>query len=496
MNRLKYRRQFLFTSKECMELNAWQIQKVNKHFLYVHPDCALTSVGKTASKQLLLVGHILHPHFPHKTNKDLLNDLLKLESRQDLIRALYPMVGRFVLIVVESGKYTFFNDACGLKTCVYTQKEGSLQAASQALLLDLVVPLPQTKRKEQYLNSQYVETNIEHWLPSGTTLYEGIHHLKPNHYLDGKTLEQVRYWPLYQRTRQKLEHSVEQMAEILRNTMLAAHQRFKLALPLTAGWDSRIILSSCKDIVQNIWCYTLQYRDLTETSNDLKIPQKLSANLDLNYQVIDCRKDLDQDFVKIYECNTDMPHINDWAKIAYGMYDSFPDDRVCIKGNCAEVGRCFYYPSGTHDIIRSSKDLLKLERYWNEIDFIKEHINTWYKEAKEIEQNFDYDVYDLFYWEHRMGSWQAQGQLEWDIVQEVFTPFNNRELLDLMLGIDAKHRCAPNYVQFTKVMQSLWEEVLQEPINPIPVRVKLKGVVRNALSKIGLLQPLKKVLGR
>ena len=46
-----------------------------------------------------------------------------------------------------------------------------------------------------YLESNYVKQNIEHWIPSGISLYEEIFHLVPNHYLDFNTMKIIRYWP-------------------------------------------------------------------------------------------------------------------------------------------------------------------------------------------------------------------------------------------------------------------------------------------------------------
>jgi hypothetical protein len=84
-----------------------------------------------------------------------------------------------------------------------------------------------------------------------------------------------------------------------------------------------------------------------------------------------------------------------------------------------------------------------------------------------INDTFNYDVFDLFYWEQRCGNWLAMSQLEFDIAwKDIFTPFNCRELLVTMLAAKEKYRKPPKYKLYWEVMSQLWPEVLSVPINP------------------------------
>lgn len=102
----------------------------------------------------------------------------------------------------------------------------------------------------------------------------------------------------------------------------------------------------------------------------------------------------------------------------------------------------------------------------------------------------------MFYWEHRMGSWYAQSQLEWDIVQEVFTPFNSRELLDLMLSIDQSKRKKINPLLYIDAIKHLWKEVLSIPINPLSFKGKIRVLIADIFRSIGLLKILKKIMNK
>jgi hypothetical protein len=105
------------------------------------------------------------------------------------------------------------------------------------------------------------------------------------------------------------------------------------------------------------------------------------------------------------------------------------------------------------------------------------------------------DILDLFYWEHRMGSWQAQSQLEWDIVQEAYTPFNHRGLLELMLCVPAELRSAPNYPMYRMMMEALWPEVMGHPVNPSTVKQRLVNILRSIGLYEGARRVYRQVLG-
>lgn len=489
MNHLQFRRQFLLTPKGCPQLEDWQKQVIDSHTLYVHKDCALSVVNKGENKYIL-IGYAINPKEPNAENIDILKQLSEQSTLEQIPEFLYGLTGRFVLIIKTIDRFILYNDACGLKTIYYTTKQNELYAASQPLLLELVISLKKGDSYQQYINSDYILKSREHWIPSGCSLFEDVYLLTPNHYFDSFLTKEVRYYPKKSLQKKAIEEAVTEFSSLLEKTMVAANNRFKLALTVTAGMDSRTVLAACKAIANDLYFYTLLYRDLQKDSNDVIIPSKILSSLGFSHNIIDCNKPTSENFKLIYESNTTIAHFYDWGTIANGMYNCFPQEFVAVKGNCAEIGRCYFYPTGRNVKITSSDYFINLEFGWEKLPFIKEIISNWFEESGNL--NLGYDLLDLFYWEHRMGGWQAQSQLEWDIVQEVFTPFNNRELLDIILSVDSKYRSNPNYEFFIRSIQSLWKEVLVEPINPQSFNFKnIKCLIKNELIKLGIFTKLK-----
>jgi len=52
---------------------------------------------------------------------------------------------------------------------------------------------------------------------------------------------------------------------------------------------------------------------------------------------------------------------------------------------------------------------------------------------------------DLFHLEQKLGRWHSEGHTEWDIVQDTFTPFNCRALVDSLKGVDEEYQKAPEF---------------------------------------------------
>ena len=491
-DKLMFRRQFLLTSRNCSSLDHWQHGSLNHYRLYVHRDLELNIVeGENQRTKAALIGYMIDPLRPDRSNGEIINDIIRTtETVESLSKYLYSISGRFVLIIVTEDDIYVFHDPCGLRSVYYSQYEGGIVLGSQPLIFRHMMPLKAKNRFYSYEKSTYKKSNKEHWLPSGSSLYENIHHLVPNHYLQVSNGKQVRYWPNEKLHPRQLDDAAYEASALLKKLIVAGHKRFDLAFPLTAGLDSRVLLSASKPVADDTYFYTLQYRTLQLESNDIEIPIKLLQTLGLNHHLIDCRISTDKEFDQFYDRNASMAHKDDWGSIAYGMYGIYPQGRVCIKGNCAEIARCFYFKKGKHLPITSAQQLVELESGWDTLPFIGAQLDDWYLEASTAAEKTGLDILDLFYWEHRMGSWQAQSQLEWDIIQEAYTPFNHRQLLEIMLGVSTKYRCAPNYILFRKMIETLWPECLSQPINPArTVKDKLKRI----LSDLGLIDITRRI---
>ncbi len=463
-------------------MDHWQHERFAGYHIYAHRELEVTRVEHEHTK-LLLVGYMVDPMHPERSNRGILDDMATdVQSIDAVAPYLNVIAGRFVLLVSVSGDIYVFHDPCGLRSVYYARYEGKTYIGSQPSIFCLVMPVREGSRNLAYQNSPYKRHHREYWIPSGCSLYENIHHLTPNHYLNLQTVKPVRYWPNERLERRELSDAVEESSEWLRRLIQGAHARFSLALPLTAGRDSRLLLGACRDIASDVFFYTLQYGSLRRSSSDIKIAQRVIRRLGHEHHLVDCQGGAEAWFSHLYRENVANTH-EYWERIAYGMLKEFPPQRVCLKGNCSEICCCYYYKSGKHPSVASVDQLVSFVSGWETLDFVHDSLSDWLAEATAVAGDTGVNLLDLFYWEHRMGSWQAQSQLEWDIVQEVYTPFNHRRLLEAMLGVPTRYRCWPHYALYEEMTRALWPEVLAEPINPPDSTAAL---CRSLLAHLGL----------
>ncbi len=455
----------------CSSLSHWQHVRIGTYHLYAHPDVELSSVVREDARvSVTLIGYMLHPKQPGLSNTELLQTIAGISASADKIADyLRSVAGRFVLILHSKDDTLLYHDACGLRTVYYTRHEGQTVVGSQPLILKQAVPLSEGERYSFYQQSPYVKANVEHWIPSGCSLYENVHHLVPNHYLRFSSLEQVRYWPTRPIRARGIDDALTEATDLLRGLVTAASNRFSLAMTMTAGWDSRVLLSASRSIADKLFFYTLWYRDMQPNSPDIRVPHQLLRSLGLRHNIIDCRKPIEATFSDLYTTNVSLAHVNDWGQIASGMRDAYPQNRVTFKGSCCEVARRVIYWNNPGTPITSVEQILACEDGWRSIPFARDRVADWYTQSRTAAAAAGIDMRELFYWEHRMGSWQAQSQLEWDLVQEAYTPYNHRGILELLLGIPVSFRNPPDFRFFRMICEALWPEVLAQPVNPRPL---------------------------
>jgi hypothetical protein len=487
----KYSRQFFGGTKPVDLFEDWKkLELPNEDFfVYAHPLLDLSFVSsKDGKNHLILLGYAINYSKPDYNNQQVAAEIMeKSHSREDFIKNIADLAGRFICVLIIEGKKFVMHDMCGTRTVYYSREAGQVYLASQPKLLSEKVALEKGDRYETYVNSKHYNEDIEYWLPCGITPYDNVEQLVPNHYLDLQEVKQVRFWPFEKIKKQNPDDSTKLSVKMLQTLIEAAKKRFNLAFSLTAGWDSRIILALSRKWLPDFFIYTHQMRKMDLSSPDIIIPQVISRKLGFDYRVLDCQMEVDDKFRELYQSSSDLPH-EDWMKIANGLYMHYPMDRVLLGGNISEIARCSLYKDGHHDEVISPDQLAVDWPEWREIPFILDYMGNWLKEAKEICRNYNIDIFDLWYMELFMGGWLTRNYNESDVVYEKFTPYNFRPWVVKMWGVPVKYRLHDHPVIYKKILERCWPALLYWPINPPHWnrKFRMKYFIADKLKKIGL----------
>jgi hypothetical protein len=434
----------------------------NDLHICAHP-CLNVSIARRPSTELALLGYAIDPLHPYLTNDDIVSRLADTcGTLADLFAEIQILSGRYVVLYRNDSCFVAVGDACHLRQIYFGIIDGDLILTSspKLLLTYLHCDLQMSRDKRAFVETPAFAKQESAWY-GDRSLDDRLYKLLPNHYLDLKSQEVRRMPPLPLHECSNEEQVMDYVSSVLQGTYSCLSERYRLIQALTAGWDSRVLLSAGRKMKDQIRFYV--FAPSGEEPPDVWVPRNLSGRLGLNFTVIRPEA-LRDDFLTDYREEHVIPRVlPKTAHIQYHYDRHYTQDVVNVNGNAAEIARCFY----GHTTRRVTLDmLLVFSGYGHTVDFVKTEIEKWYDDARQYAQDSGIPLLDLFYWEQRMGNWGALAPFEQDIAVEEISPFNNRSLLGSLLRVDPKRRRSPDYRFFRRLVQHLWADALSEEVNP------------------------------
>jgi len=467
IRRLLFRRQFLLGPKEFIPNKHWSsIQLQHEFHLSVHKDLPFTSVSSKGIT-VTLIGQAIDPFNPQKTESNILHYLISNFSEFDLfIKSTVHLVGRWVVIFQNQDDTYLFTDPCGFRQVFYHFDGMQVWCGSQP---ELIKTCNQLSLCTKDINLSFLKhpgyvQKESQWVGS-TTLYENCFHLMPNHYLSINRMDQIRFYPKEPINNKNTSDVVELVCKILQGTMTALTARHKVSLALTAGWDSRVLLAASKHVSEHIEYFVYSLSDFKNNS-DIWVPDKISKKLGINFVVKHPTKQLPGWFNLILSQNVTCARFLPKTCIIYDKLIE-EDNRININGNASEICRNYFDKRCKLDLQNVSSELLATKMFGKEPAplFVIREIDQW----KDNLNNLSVDginILDFLYWEQRLGNWGAQYPAEQDIAVEEISPFNCRMIIESLSSLPRKLRAAPEYPVYKELIQYMWPETLEFPINP------------------------------
>lgn len=465
------------------QLESWTINNFCEFTIFSHPDLSIETYRNDA-QNLVLLGNVIDPLTQCRNTSTILKTLSKNLSRgcESFFDYLDNLTGRFVLFVESSLDNSFaVQDAAGTRSLFYdTQTPGCL-LASHPEIIAMMAGYEKSKFAEEVIQSGVS------YFPGLSTPYTPIRRLTPNTLLTVPDGRVKRFFPRKPLTNESPDKVVPDIADILTNQMKLWNENNDLLLSLSAGMDSRLSLAATKEIAGDVEYYSWIFPGRNYGEAD--VAAELCNHLGLDHQTFDLLDEAPDDFVDVFMKNNSYMSDPDRAHGIYNFLDKLPDGRVELRSNVAEVGRAFYrnYIMKPPERI-DPRNFTKLYYRVNSNDVL-EKFDQFFKLADFNSENmYNYDPYDLYYWEHRMGSWFSTWMTDKDLSHDNFIVYNNRELLKNMLSVDMKYRKG-DYV-FLKTIEELWPECLDLPINPHKDQSKISKNIKRAGHGITIRTPL------
>ncbi|MCD4731686.1 MAG: hypothetical protein K8R74_13860 [Bacteroidales bacterium] len=485
MEELLYRRQFILCPEEIDNRQGWnQFNIKGDYYLYVHPDLIQTEYTEP-NQQIIILGDMYDPLNERFNNIDIAARLIKSKTIEELTANSSAYAGRFIIIFVKGDLFYMFNDASASRKIYYIYHKDYVWCASQPHVLADFCSIKESgdPQVQDFYRSREFKQH-DHCGVLNNTIYDPIKQLLPNFYLDVKLKKIIRFWPVKKNIHISLQEGVEHGSKMLTGIIKSANERNDLMMAVTAGNDTRMLLAASRPVSENIFYYIINLPRYDEKSPDLVIPNKLLSKVGLKQNVLEFSNDIDEEFKKYYFLNNQFAHERNLSIIYSIFYKQFPD-KINMPGRFSDIARNFF--NTYHKVLTPEL----LATFWNyeDVDYVVDRYKIWLEEANKIKSDYNYRILELLNWEERNGNLYTQYQVDKDIAQEEFTPYNCRNLMEIYLAVPNKYRDIHTNVYFRAMIKHLWPELLTEPFNP-----KFEKRVSYNLKKIGIYWYIRRII--
>ena len=411
--------------------------------------------SETDHCRCLLIGQVYSSLEPEWSRAEICNNLAHSTNRTEFIRNTFHLTGRFIAVFSIDGANYVIGDAMG-QFEVYFNDDCSVIASS----LDLMGSHMKLENHAGEMTELYSQIAKTTRIQIGTTTkFRNVRHLMPNHLIDLQEKSQRRFYPTkedFNRTLE-LDEAVKILSSELRCFAKSIKKVSNLAMPVTGGNDSRILLGAFKGI--KLKTFVFDHPDSDRAKKDIRLAKNVLKTQNKELDVIFYQKELDERGQNFYRDIAEAPREESKIYI-WNAYQKYLKGHVILTGHGGEIGRSFL-----KNIKGVNAKKLAVLMSFPGNKTVEEEMQKWLDELDPEILNSE-NLMDLFYWEQRMGNWGARILTEISYVTTIFSPMNARSILETMLLVPKKHRQFAGNDLAKELIACLDQSLLSVPINP------------------------------
>ena len=363
--------------------------------------------------------------------------------------ALRSISGRFVAIVLDESLRRVYPGPAAQLGVVFNAAE---RRVASSLGLAATV---------DHADTELIEAldipNQDRYFPFGLTPDRRVRRLLPNHYLDLDSFEPVRSWPApHTRFGASTETArvVEGIADKVRQNVEAIAALGPVAVALTAGRDSRMVLAAARRVLPAIECYTYGLPD-KKAQLDCRTAGALARRLRLRHEIVHWAEPTAPDLQQWQERTGHCVAGRVWQLVT--THEQLQPGRR-LSGMGGEVGRCFFWRKQDLEATRVGPQQI-IERLRLPVHRrLCLEADAW---LHSLPVNAPPDVLDLLYIEQRLGCWagpQAYGN-----ANASMAPLCDQLVFESMLALPWHYRFEQKLA--VDFISHLWPDLLSLPFN-------------------------------
>ena len=472
MNPVEMSGQFLLAKAESPVLAGWPKRQLGQWILHQHPHLPVSDVRSQDGTQMAWIiglavdaeGRVLPPVWHLPFDCEAADSAIRFEAELD------RLAGRFAAVFLTPRIQRFYLDASGSLAAVYCQERQAV--ASSCNLIPQIAGLQKNFDLIKSLGIPFCDS----YFPFGLTPWSAITRLLPNHFLDISNWTAQRHWPKGNWTDsvEPLEKMVEQIAALTEAYIRGVANLAPLQVPLTAGYDSRMLLACLGSSLPDIRFYTDAIPDFTARV-DCAYGRRIAKRFGLKHSVRtwqdSTREEIENWLNRTGACVTD--------RITRSTRTDRQSDptRITVLAVGGEACRRPYWEPSDRTARHLSTDGL-LERFdFPVVDAMVREASDWLNglPAANVVQ-----ILDLFYLEQRLGCWAGPSMYGPVGPRFLAYGFNSRQIYEKMLSLPLDYRSEERLP--IDLIRLKWPELLEFPFNEPLGLLKLERQARRCLA--------------
>lgn len=410
---------------------------------------------RQSGKSLILIGDFVDCEDPSREQGEIADELFDLNDLDSLLRNTKKLAGRFIIIFVSGARLFVLPDATASIPVNYAICGNPCVSSTPGIIADIHGWSESDTSREVRSSADLTQA-----LPYDMTMYDQIKKVPPNHFLEFQSRTATRFYPLERSDPVSVEMAAEMSSKALRNIIAGYHKRLRLALPLTAGLDSRTILAVCKEIMSDVPTYTFFHHDFSDAEPDIDIPRRMAAELGFRHYVLR-HSAVPERVLEHYRNALGSAVVPSEMQNAWTYHNSELADRATLQGNVSPLGKSNF---GRALPERFASPSYLLTKTHNHSRANQKEVARWVGDVECYSRKSGVSKFDLFYWEHREGNWAAAAIMNADLLTDSIAPSNCRQLIETWLRVPRRERMGGQIHK--RIIQLNWPEVLDWPINP------------------------------
>lgn len=479
-----FKRGYLITDASLPDTSAypfygnWSIQKVNRYNILVHNEQTLTICCR-GDLTAVMIGHAYDPFTMKYSDSEILNTCLKAyeTDQSTYFDKISSLTGIHLILVFDGTGFIAVQDCSGMRYCCFGKVKDSVYVTSHPQLVADLCGLSFDKDVELLFSKKFYSLGAN-YLPGNITPYKELKRLGANTCLNfEKDFKIERFYParsLKPVSEDEYDKTVDEICRLLhRNIELAAKKWERPAISLSGGTDSKTTLSCANGLYDKLRFYSFHAKP--QEVKDAAAAKGLCELIGVShktYAIPDTNDKIkDFYFLKkiIYHNNSYISKEND-HEVRKFIYMSRVDDfDVELKSWVSEIGRVFLSNKyGFEMPSRLNERHLSIfqKRYIGSPYLLRwsDALNRDFMKEIGLTESFEgYEHQDMFYWEIRCSSWEANLETTLDFFNLKTIPFNNRKLIELFLRFP--HHMRKNDTVHSMVIEKMNKAIMDSGIS-------------------------------